>query len=167
MNRKQKIVLWIGIFTIVLMCLFPPWVIVLSVGSDRSWKEIQRYMNNECKITYPFPKKTIIKPYYGFILEPPRLPYRHYGLRPKKTIDFPFCCSVKPRFIASFMKTACSEEAFHQWFGKNWLTENVFIDRYLLTVECAIAALITGGLLCTFTTKEKYKHKEQKVEIRK
>ncbi len=26
MNRKQKIVLWIGIGVIVLMCLFPPWL---------------------------------------------------------------------------------------------------------------------------------------------
>ena len=30
MNRKQKIVLWIGIFTIVLMCLFPPWIRVVA-----------------------------------------------------------------------------------------------------------------------------------------
>jgi len=35
MNRKQKIVLWIGIVIIVLMCLFPPWMRIRDFGESR------------------------------------------------------------------------------------------------------------------------------------
>lgn len=35
MNRKQKIVLWIGIAIIVLMCLFPPWMRIRDFGKSR------------------------------------------------------------------------------------------------------------------------------------
>lgn len=38
----------------------------------------------------------------------------------------------------------------------------VRVDLPRLGIQCVIVALITGGLLCTFTTKEKYKNKGQK-----
>jgi len=53
MNRKQKVVLWIGILTILFMSAYPPWV------------------EKEIKMT-PTYSYTITRPgHYGFIFNPP------------------------------------------------------------------------------------------------
>jgi hypothetical protein len=140
MNRKQIIVLWIGIAIIVLMCLFPPWVIIIKVDDDlaNEWGQ-------------DLPKNITIKPYYGFILKPPNLLY--------SGLDFPFYCYVRPPHISAYIQDLID------WFNDRAVgdvTENAFIDIHLLTIECVIVATIAGGLLFTFTTKAKYKRKEQK-----
>jgi len=144
MNRKQKIILWIGIVIIVLMCLFPPWVRVFEIKGSR----------------------LVSSPFYEF----PRGPdgnwwrYKHFLLSPPTPIcpiyeidhsnlwkDFPFdyTWGQAERFDEQFAE---------QRFGIDY----VRVDLQRLGIQCVIVALIAAGLLCTFTTKEKYKHKEQK-----
>lgn len=55
MNRKQKIVLWIGIGIFVLMALFPPWTLQLTSTSilTLSYEE-KRWLAGQKSSTYKF-----------------------------------------------------------------------------------------------------------------
>jgi hypothetical protein len=138
MNRKQKIVLWIGIVIIVLMCLFPPWVRVIEIEGSR----------------------LVSSPFYEF---PWDYDYNHFLSPPKPLMtinrlfdlqdkNFPF--EYESEYGDRFNEVDLSEQSFG--------VDSVRVDLQRLSIQCAIVALITVGLLCTFTTKAKYEHKEQK-----
>ena len=152
MRTKQKIMLWIGIVIIVLMCLFPPWVRIIEVEGSRIVSGT----------FYLKPKRT--RHYVGaddkqYLLSPPK---------PLMIIH-----ELNSSAFSSFNNRGFpfeDEDIWNDYFDESeqhFSLDYVRIDLQRLGIQCAIVALITVGLLCTFTTKEKYKHKAQKVEIRK
>jgi hypothetical protein len=51
--------------------------------------------------------------------------------------------------------------------GRRFSVDSVQVDLQRLGIQCVIVALITVGLLCTFTTKEEHKYTAPRMEIRK
>jgi hypothetical protein len=147
MNGKQKLVCWIGIVVVVLMCLFPPWVRVIEVEGS-------------CIVSspfYDFPKGSGDKWWRDkhFLLSPPEpimniSEIDHNDLMVDKS--FPFKYFPDDLFDSP---------------GRRFSVDYIQVDLQRLGIQCVIVALITVGLLCTCTTKEKHKYTAPRMEIRK
>jgi hypothetical protein len=132
MNRKQIIMLWIGIAIIVLMCLFPPWLRVIEIEGSRTISRCGYYS----LFNPPVPLMGISQ-------------LKHYNLEDK---NFPF------KYDGDLVNRNYNCDLSEQSFGVDY----VRVDLQRLGIQCAIVALITVGLLFTFTTKAKWKSQEQK-----
>jgi hypothetical protein len=151
MNRKQKIVLWIGIVIIVLMCLFPPWVRVIEIegsrllgttlyefpiGSDGEWWDDIHFL-----LSPPEPLM-VIDTFKSSGLSQKDFPFTGYGYEYRKDV-----------------RSAISSMLTRENFG----LDHVSVDMQRLYIQCMIVVLLTVGLVCSFATKIENKHKEQKI----
>lgn len=157
MNRKQKIVLWIGIVIIVLMCLLPPWLRVMELGNSRlvskTFYEIPQSLDDKWLglLSPPEPLMAIYKRSDRY--------FDRTDL--KRVLKFTGTDGYKWYSLWTEIRFNYSGDPVGEIFNADY----VQIDLSRLSLQCAIVALITGGLLCTLTTKEKYKQKDKKVEI--
>jgi hypothetical protein len=147
MNGRQKLVCWIGIVVIVLMCLFPPWVRVIEVEGSRivssPFYEFPRssgdkwWRDKRCLLSPPEPIMNISEIDHNDLMVDKSFPFKYVG---DDLLDSP---------------------------GRRFSVDSVQVDLQRLGIQCVIVALITVGLLCTFTTKEEHKYTAPRMEIRK
>ena len=127
MNRKQKICLWVGITAIVVMGLFPPWVLERRVGGNKY-------------VTEPGP--------YSWIGNPPVIAAE------TKTVRHPAVYPVREPYDSDYVWRLknLGGPTKERYTTTTILSEGRprFIDLYRLGVQYFIVAVVTAGLVITF-----------------
>ncbi|MBW7991729.1 MAG: hypothetical protein FVQ84_17170 [Planctomycetes bacterium] len=135
MNRKQKTCLLVGIAVIVVMGLWPPWV----VESKELWAG---------KVKYTFEPGP-----YSWISSPPARPVE-YKTEKERVVDRDNSIWINstPEKKGYYKKVAWKNEYKKELV--KLAAEARFIDLYRLGVQFFLVAVVTAGLIITFRDKK-------------